>query len=138
MSTVQRHQHCQIKLLAPSPSVLRTLLRECKVFALQFGLTFNAAKMQLIYFQRAKTKTFPPTGVFTFFGSPQTFTESVNHLGHTLHFTLDDTEDISQASSDLCRKANYLLQVLSKCSLLVRLRLLLATAYPCMVVCCGK
>ena len=35
MSTVH-HQHCQIKLLAPSPSALRTLLRECKVFALQF------------------------------------------------------------------------------------------------------
>ena len=86
-----------VVLLAPSPSALRTVLRECEVFALQFGLTFNAAKTQLICFQRAKVKTFPPTGVFTFFSSPLTFSESVNHLGHNiiLHYTLDDTEDIA-------------------------------------------
>ena len=77
-----------IVLLAPSPSALRMLLRECEVFALQFGLTFNAAKTQLICFQRAKMKTFPPTGVFTFFGTHLTFSERVNHLGHMLHYTL--------------------------------------------------
>ena len=46
---------------APSPSALRTLLRESEVFALQFRVTFNAAKTQLICFQRVKIKTFLPS-----------------------------------------------------------------------------
>ena len=45
-------------------------LGNVRYYAVQFGLTFNAAKTQLICFQRAKVKTFPPTGVITFFGSP--------------------------------------------------------------------
>ena len=124
-----------IVLLAPSPSALRMLLRECEVFALQFGLTFNAAKTQLICFQRAKMKTFPPTGVFTFFGTHLTFSERVNHLGHMLHYTLDDSKDICRASSDLCRKANYLLHVFSKCSPLVKTKIIAShclSLYGCM------
>ena len=105
-----------IALLAPSPSAMRRLLKECELFANTTGLTFNASKTQLIYFQRAKSRSFLSRGVFSFFGSPLRFSESVNHLGHILHYTLDDTADISRAMSDLCRKANYLLHVFTKCS----------------------
>ena len=39
-----------IALLAPSPSALRILLRECERFATDHNLIFNAAKTQLIMF----------------------------------------------------------------------------------------
>ena len=76
-----------IALLAPS-FAMRRLLRECELFANTTGLTFNASKTQLIYFQRAKSRSFLSRGVFSFFGSPLRFSESVNHLGHILHYTL--------------------------------------------------
>ena len=37
-----------IALLAPSPSALRILFRECELFATDHSLIFNAAKTQLI------------------------------------------------------------------------------------------
>ena len=106
----------EVLLLAPSQSAMRRLLKECELFANTTDLTFNASKTQLLYFQWTKSRSFLSRGVFSFFGSPLRFSESVNHLGHILHYTLDDTADISRALSDLCRKANYLLHVFSKCS----------------------
>ena len=73
-----------IVLLAPSPSAMRRLLRECELFSNTTGLTFNASKIQLIYFQRAKSRSFLSRDVFSFFGSPLRYSESVNHLGHIL------------------------------------------------------
>ena len=113
-----------IALLAPSPSAMRRLLRECELFANITGLIFNASKTQLTYFKSAKSRSLLSRGVFSFFGSPLSFSESVNHLGHILHYTLDDTADISRAMSDLCRKANYLLHVFSKSSPSVKTKII--------------
>ena len=40
-----------IILLAPSPSALRCLLKECEAFAQDMDIVFNAAKTQLICFR---------------------------------------------------------------------------------------
>ena len=114
---------------------MRRLLRECELFASTTGLTFNASKTQLIYFQTANYRVLLSSGVFSFFGSPISFSDSVNHLGHILHYTLGNTADISRAISDLCRKANYLLHVFSKCSPSVKSKII---ACPSMVVYIGK
>ena len=128
-----------IALLAPSPSAMRRLLKECELFANTTGLTFNASKTQLIYFQTAKSRSFLSRFVFSFFGSHLSFSESVNHLGHILHYTLDDTADINRAMSDLCRKANYLLHVFSLSIVhLLKVRSLPVIACPSMVVYIGK
>jgi len=48
-----------VALLAPSPSAMRGLLRECETFASEFGLTFNASKTQLNLFQEIQSQLFP-------------------------------------------------------------------------------
>ena len=55
-----------IALLAPSPSALRILLRECELFASDHNLVFNATKTQLICFRSSpKVKCI---GKFSFSG----------------------------------------------------------------------
>ena len=71
-------------------------------------------------------------------GAPLTFSERINHLGHIIHYTLDDSDDICRASSDLSRKANYLLHVFLDAVHKWKRRLLPVTAYPCMDVCTGS
>ncbi len=53
-----------IALLAPSPSAMRILLKECEVFASEFDITFNASKTQLICFSNRQRSL--PNGVFRF------------------------------------------------------------------------
>jgi len=115
-----------VALLAPSPSALRGLLRECETFASEFGLTFNASKTQLIYFRRVRARSSPPCGVFKFVGLPLSFSDSVNHLGHILHYTLDDTADVARVISDMCRKAICLLHVFTGCDPLVKTKLIVS------------
>jgi len=90
-----------VALLASSPSAMRGLLRECETFALEFGLTFNASKTQLIYFRRFRAMQVSPPCVFKFVGLLLSFSDSVNHLGHILHYTLDDTADVARVISDV-------------------------------------
>ena len=75
-----------IALLAPSPSALRILLRECELFATDHNLI---CKTQLICFR------FSPqvkcTGKFIFSGHLLKFSDTVTHLGHVLHCSLDDS-----------------------------------------------
>ena len=72
-----------VALLAPSPSAMRGLLRECETFASEFGLIFNASKTQLIYFRRLRTRSFPPCGVFEFVGHPLSFSSIINFGAHS-------------------------------------------------------
>ena len=50
----------------------------------------------------------------------------MTHLGHTLHFSLDDTADIVRVTSDMCRKANYLLYIFSSCDPIVKTKLVVS------------
>ena len=114
-----------IALLAPSPSALRALLHECEVYAREFNLVFNGSKTQLICF-RLKSSVALPSNAFKFLGHSLTFAYSVTHLGHTLHFSLDDTADIVRVTSDMCRKANYLLHIFSPCDPIVKTKLVVS------------
>ena len=64
--------------------------------------------------------------MFKFVGLPLSFSDSVNHLGHILHYTLDDTADVARVISDMCRKANYLLHVFTGCDPLVKTKLIVS------------
>ena len=109
-------------LLAPSPAALRILLAECERFAAEFNITFNAAKTQLICFRTGR-KFSHPDDVFSFLGHALSFSSSVSHLGHTFQHNLDYDDDIKRVTSDMCRKANYLLQTFSSCDPVVRTKL---------------
>ena len=94
-----------IALLAPSPSALRILLRECELFATDHNLIFNATKTQLICFRSSpKVKC---TGKFFFSGHLLEFSDTVTHLGHVLHCSLDDSDDIRRATLEMCKKSQY-------------------------------
>ena len=102
-----------IALLAPSPSALRILLRECELFATEHNLQFNAAKTQLICFRSSPKVKF--TGKFFFSGHLLEFSDTVTHLGHVLHCSLDDGPDIKRATLEMCKKANVVLSTFSAC-----------------------
>ena len=102
-----------IALLAPSPSALRILLRECELFATEHNLQFNAAKTQLICFRSSPEVKF--TGKFFFSGHLLEFSDTVTHLGHVLHCSLDDGPDIKRATLEMCKKANVVLSTFSAC-----------------------
>ena len=102
-----------IALLAPSPSALRILLRECELFATDHNLIFNAAKTQLICFRSSpKVKCI---GKFSFSGHLLEFSDTVTHLGHVLYCSLDDSDDIKRATLEMCKKANIILSTFSSC-----------------------
>ena len=103
-----------IALLAPSHSALRILLRECESFAADYNLLFNAAKTQLICFRSSiKVKG---SGKFIFSGHHLEFSDTVTHLGHVLHCTLDDSVDIKRSTLEMCKKANIVLATFSSCN----------------------
>ena len=114
---------CYADDIAPSPAALRILLDECEKFACEFGLLFNAAKTQLICFG-TNGKMPSPHSSFFFLGAKLVFAESVLHLGHLLHCSLDDTADVVRVTRDMCRKANYLLQTFSSCAPEVKTKLI--------------
>lgn len=111
-----------IALIAPSPSALRFQLNICEQFALEYDLLFNSAKSQLICFSRTVSSK-DCVGAFHFCGSQLKPCDSVVHLGHTLHATLRDDEDIKSITKDMCRKANYVLHTFSCCSPAVKTKL---------------
>ena len=71
------------------------------------GLVFNAAKTQLICFRRRLTSSSLP--IIHFNETELQFVDQVTHLGHILHYNLDDKHDIIRATKDLHRKANCVL-----------------------------
>ena len=91
-----------IALLAPSPSALRIIFRECELFATDHNLIFNATKTQLICFRSSpKVKC---SGNFFFSGHLLEFSDTVTHLGHVLHCSLDDSDDIKRATLECVKK----------------------------------
>ena len=76
-------------------------------FATEHGLTFNPNKTQLICFRRFKLFTNPP--VVRFQNVTLKYMDAVKHLGHILHYKLDDGPDIVRAMKDLNKKANSVL-----------------------------
>ena len=83
------------------------MLNICNTFASTHGLLFNAGKTQLIYFRNAKVPKFLP--VIRFGNTILQFTDEVKHLGHILHYKLDDGPDITRAVKELNKKANSVL-----------------------------
>ena len=74
--------------------------------------------------------------MFEFVGHPLSFSDNVNHLGHILHYTLEDTSDVTRVISDMCRKANYLLHVFAGCDPLVKTKLIVShclSLYGCVL-----
>jgi len=82
-----------VALLAPSPSAINGLLRECETYALEFGLTFNASQE----IQRQIFSTLWCVQVCL----PLSFSDSINRFGHILHYTLDDTANVAWVLSNL-------------------------------------
>ena len=93
-------------LLAPSPSALRIMLRCCEDFACDRGLRFNASKTQLIRFSSLLSSSCLAT--IRFCGQQLHFLDTITHLGHLLHYNLNDAPDIDVKLRDMVRKANCL------------------------------
>ena len=98
---------CYANDIAPSPSALRALLMECELFAIEHNLLFNVAKTQLIYFCPSPNWV-KFAGKFLFSGHLLEFSDSVTHLGHVIHCSLDDSADIRRATLEMCKKATVL------------------------------
>ena len=82
-----------VVLLAPCASALRCMLNICNTYASQHGLLFNAGKTQLICFRKSKSiKSLP---VIHFQNTQLKYKDEVKHLGHILHYNLDDGPDIT-------------------------------------------
>ena len=94
-------------LLAPSPSALRIMLRCCEDFGTNHSLRFNPSKTQLIRFSRSPSSSC--SARIYFCGQLLPFLDTVSHLGHLLHYDLNDTEDVNSKLRDMVRKANCLL-----------------------------
>ena len=58
----------------------------------------------------------------------------ITHLGHVLHYSLDDREDIKRSMLEMCRKANMVLSTFSICDPHVKIVL---TACHCTVAFSG-
>ena len=99
-----------VALLASSPSALRILLRECELFATDHNLIFNAAKTQSVFNLHLRI------GKFSFSGHLLECSDTVTHLGHVLHCSLDDSNDIKRATLEMCKKPYlYILYTFSSC-----------------------
>ena len=97
-----------VVLLAPCASALRCMLNICNTYASQHGLLFNAGKTQLIICFR-KPKSIKSLPVIHFQNTQLKYKDEVKHLGHILHYNLDDGPDITRAIKDLNKKANSVL-----------------------------
>ena len=95
-----------LTVLAPSPDALRKMLAQCEAYAQSHGIRFNVSKTQLICFRRTP---YPVDPSFTFCGQSLPLSDSVLHLGNTLHCTLSDKEDIRLKTMAFLRKANSVL-----------------------------
>ena len=89
---------CDIVLLAPCASALRTMLSICNNFAVSHGLHFNVSKTQLICFRSPSTHPCSAT-IYTLLH----YSDQVTHLGHILTSDLNDKQDVIK---DMNRKAN--------------------------------
>ena len=96
-----------VVLLSPSPAALRIMLHCCEDFAFERGLQFNPSKTQLIRFSWSSSSSC--TARFNFCGQQLSFSDTVTHLGHLLHYNLSDVPDINHKLRDMVKKANCLL-----------------------------
>ena len=96
-----------------SPSALRLMLNTCSSFATSHNLILNADKTQIIQFSHTSEVLLTS---FFFNSCHLQLTNSVKHLGHILHSSLSDDEDIVRVRKDLTHKANCMLHSFSYCS----------------------
>ena len=89
-----------IALLAPSPSVLRILLRECELFVTEHNLMFNAAEAQLICFRPSSKVKF--IGKFFFSGHLLEFSDSVTQLVNTGSSIALSNHQLIQTNLTIC------------------------------------
>ena len=92
------------------------LVKGAQLFAAEFKLTFNATKTQLVCFRSSKSKIHLTSDTFLLDGHPLHFSDTATHLGHLLHYNLDDTDDVARVCSEMCRKANSILHTFGSCS----------------------
>ena len=52
-------------------------------------------------------------GKFVFLDHLLEIFDSVTHLGHVIHYSLDDSADIRRATLEMCKKANIVLSTFS-------------------------
>ena len=82
-----------VVLLTPCASALRCMLNICNTYTSKHGLWFNAGKTQLICFRKSNSIKNPP--VTHFQNTQLKYKDEVKHLGHILHYNLDDGPDIT-------------------------------------------
>ena len=95
-----------VVLMAPCAFALRCMPNICNTYASQHGLLFNAGKTQLICLRKSKfIKSLP----VIYLNTQLKYKDEVKHLGHILHYNLDDDPDITRAIKDVNKKANSVL-----------------------------
>jgi len=97
------------------------MLRCCEDFASNHSLRFNPSKTQLIRFSRSPSSSC--SARIYFCGQLLPFLDTVSHLGHLLHYDLNDTEDVNSKLRDMVRKANCLLATFPRVSPFILTRL---------------
>ena len=113
-----------LTILAPSPDALRKMLVRCEDFAQSHGIRFNAAKSQLICFRRSSG---PIHTSLSLCGHLLPLSDSVVHLGNTLHYNLSDKPGIQLKTMTFIRQANSVLFRFRGCDPLTKMKLF--TAY---------
>ena len=93
-------------ILAPSPDALRKMLAQSEAYAVSHDIRFIVSKTQLICFHHSPCTD---QSRFLFCGHILPLSDTVLHLGNTLHFNLSDNPDIQAKVMAFLRKANFVL-----------------------------
>ena len=88
-------------ILAPSPDALRKMLAQSEAYAVSHDIRFIVSKTQLICFHHSPCTD---QSRFLFCGHILPLSDTVLHLGNTLHFNLSDNPDIQAKVMAFCAK----------------------------------
>jgi hypothetical protein len=114
-------------ILAPTPNAMRHLLSICDDFAENFDIKFNAVKSKCIYYPPScvtHNHVASVRPIFYIGGNPIDYVEKWSHLGHILHESNTDSNDIINRRNALIRQANDVICYFGKLDAIVKCRLL--------------
>ena len=109
-----------ITLLSPSMSGLRTLSKICEEYAIEFDVTFNGKKSQLLFF-RGRECVFSNLNIYVC-GQLVDMYDSATHLGHFIAST-DKKSIVKSAKSCFWRSFNICMSDFGQLSYIVKCKL---------------
>jgi len=110
-------------LLAPTPRVMRHLLKISKEYGKKFFIKFNAAKSVWLYFNEGK-QPYARIPQFSIDGKHIKCVSEYTHLGCIISANFDDNCELLSKRNSLCGKINNVLCYCCNCNPEVILKLL--------------